>query len=125
MLSYQVLVLVINYFFNQERVEEIPTLDGYIGLKLSLERLEWRNKVAQRQRNIENLKKQNERARKEKERQQDFEIRMNYQKGRRPSPNIMTEVRRKERIDLNMPSTTFGVTKAGVSSTNENGQENL
>ena len=102
-------------------MEEIPTLDGYIGLKISLERLEWRNKVAERQRNIENLKKQNERSRKEKERQQDFEFRMQYQKGRRSSPNIMTDERRKEKIDLNMPSTTFGVTKLGVSPANEMG----
>ena len=53
--------------FSENRVEEIPTLDSYIGLKLSLEQLEWRNKVLERQKNIETLKKQNERAKREKE----------------------------------------------------------
>jgi hypothetical protein len=35
----------------------------------------------------------------------------------------MTDVRRKEKIDLNMPSTTFGVTKLGVSPMNETGRK--
>ena len=36
---------------------------------------------------------------------------------------MMTEVRRKDRIDLNMPSTTFGVTKVGISTPNDNGRK--
>ena len=95
----------------KERVEEIPTLDSYIGLKLSLEQLEWRNKVLERQKNIETLKKQNERAKREKEKREVFAMGIGYhQKGRGLSPN-MDSNRRREKIDLNMPSTTFGVSK--------------
>ena len=99
----------------KERVEEIPTLDGYIGLKLSLEQLEWRNKVVERQKNIETLKKQNERAKREQEKRQVFAMGISYhQKGQ--SPNTFTDSqRRREKIDLNMPSTTFGVNKIGIS----------
>ena len=108
----------------KERVEEIPTLDGYIGLKLSLEQLEWRNKVAERQKNIETLKKQNERAKREKEKRQVFSMGISYhQKGNSQSPNITTDLqRRREKIDLNMPSTTFGVSKIGIYPPNEPGK---
>ena len=100
-------------------MEEIPTLDGYIGLKLSLERLEYRNKVVQRQRHIESLKKQNDRAKREREAQQDFDMKMGYHKGRRPSPSTVKEDRRRERIDLNMPATSFNLNKRGVSPKDE------
>ena len=102
-------------------MEEIPTLDGYIGLKLSLERLEWRNKVLQRQKNIENLKKQNERSYNEKREQREFAMKMNYNKGGRPSPNTVMEGRRKEKIDLNMPTTSLSHKKIGVETNDEIG----
>lgn len=106
----------------KERVEEIPTLDSYIGLKLSLEQLEWRNKVLERQKNIETLKKQNERAKREKEKREVFAMGIGYhQKGSGLSPN-MDSNRRREKIDLNMPSTTFGVSKIGISPPHESGK---
>lgn len=104
-------------------MEEIPTLDGYIGLKLSLERLEYRNKVIQRQKNIENLRKQNERANSEKGGQRDFGMKINYDKGRRPSPNTIIEGRRREKIDLSMPTTSLSQKKFGVGSKDEIGSK--
>ena len=106
----------------KERVEEIPTLDSYIGLKLSLEQLEWRNKVLERQKNIETLKKQNERAKREKEKREVFAMGISFhQKASGLSPN-MDSNRRREKIDLNMPSTTFGVSKIGISPPHESGK---
>ena len=90
---------------------------------MSLERLEWRNKVLKRQKNIENLKKQNERAIRDKGLQPDFSINRSYDRGvRRLSPNTVSEGRRrKEKIDLDMPTTSFSQNKIGVGSTEDSG----
>ena len=77
-------------------MEEIPTLDSYIGLKLSLERLEWKNKVIQRQKNIENLRQKNKRV---------SDVNEHFI-GRRISAGT-----RKEMINLSMPPTIFGQKK--------------
>ena len=98
-------------------MEEIPNLDGYIGLKLSLEKLEWRNKVIQRQKNIENLKKQNKRSKVETQSQLGLDSKISYQQRGRygPSPDKRTEVRRKDKIDLNMPITSYGINVSAFS----------
>ena len=42
--------------------EEVPTLDGYIQMKLNLEKLRWREKVNERKAQIETLKRRNQMA---------------------------------------------------------------
>ena len=115
---------MVNLSFFQERVEEIPTLDGYIGLKLSLEKLEWRNKVIQRQKNIENLKKQNKRSKVEIQSQLGLDSKISYQQRGRygPSPDKRTEVRRKDKIDLNMPITSYGINVSAFSPKDDMGK---
>ena len=105
-------------------MEEIPTLDGYIGLKLSLEKLEWRNKVIQRQKNIENLKKQNKRSKVETQSQLGLDSKISYQQRGRygPSPDKRTEVRRKDKIDLNMPITSYGINVSAFSPKDDMGK---
>ena len=68
------------YLQDSRAQEDLPTLDSYIQLKLDLQKIQWKQKVNQRQKNIEMLRKKNK-ARKSEQDSDGLVV-------RRPRPSV-------------------------------------